>query len=83
MRRDPRGRLVLAGRASGLGAAVLRLRGDGRRDRSFGAGGLSAGRLPRTRPSALALRRDGDIVLAGTARIGRRDRLVLARLQGR
>ena len=83
MRRDARGRLVLAGRASGLGAAVLRLRATGRRDRSFGAGGMSAGLLPRTRPSALALRRDGDIVLAGTARIGRRDRLVLARLQGR
>jgi uncharacterized delta-60 repeat protein len=82
MRRDARGRVVLGGRASGLGAALLRLRANGRRDRSFGASGLAAGRLPRTRPAALALRRDGDIVLAGTARIGRRDQLVLARLQG-
>ena len=83
MRRDARGRLVLGGRASRLGAAVLRLRASGRRDRSFGQGGLMPGRLPRTRPAALALLRDGDIVLTGRARIGRRDRLVVARLQGR
>ena len=83
MQRDARGRLVLGGRVSGLGAAFLRLRADGHRDRSFGAGGLAAGRLPRTRPAALALRRDGDVMLAGKARIGRRDQLVVARLQGR
>ena len=83
MQRDVHGRLVLAGRAPGLGAALLRVRANGLRDRSFGAGGLAAGRLPRTRPAALALRRDGDVMLAGTARIGRRDRLVVACLQGR
>jgi uncharacterized delta-60 repeat protein len=83
MRRDARGRLVLAGRASGLGAAVLRLRGDGRRDRSFGAGGLFGGPLPRTRPAALALRGDAAVVIAGSARIGGRDNLAVARLRGR
>ncbi len=83
MRRDARGRLVLGGRATRLGAAVLRLRANGRRDRSFGRGGLMPGRLPRTRPAALALLRDGDIMVAGKARIDRHDQLVLARLQGR
>ena len=78
MRRDARGRLVLAGRVAGLGAALLRLRPDLHRDRSFGAGGLSAGHLPRTRPAALALRA-GSIVVAGSARIGGRSRLVVAR----
>jgi uncharacterized delta-60 repeat protein len=78
MRRDARGRLVLAGRAAELGAAVLRLRANLRLDRSFGAGGLSAGHLSRTRPAALALRA-GTIVLAGSARIGGRSRLVVAR----
>ena len=83
MRRDARGRLVLGGSAAGLGAAVLRLRGGGRRDRSFGAGGLSAGRLPRTRIAALALRGDGGVVFTGSARIGGRDHLAVARLRGR
>ena len=83
MRRDPRGRLVLGGRASGLGAAVLRLRANGHRDRSFGEGGLAAGDLPRTRPAGLALRRDGDVVLTGKARFERRDWLVVARIEGR
>jgi uncharacterized delta-60 repeat protein len=83
MRRDARGRLVLAGNAAGLGAAVLRLRGDGRRDRSFGAGGLSAGRLPRTVIAALALRGDGAVVFAGSARVDGRDNLAVARLHGR
>ena len=83
MRRDARGRLVLGGRAAGLGAAVLRLHANGRRDRSFGAGGLFAGALRRTRPAALALRRDGAVVLAGSARIGGRDRLAVVRLRGR
>ena len=83
MRLDARGRLILGGRATRLGAAVMRLRSGGRRDRSFGQGGLMPGRLPRTRPAALALLRDGDIVLTGKARIGRRDELVVARLQGR
>jgi uncharacterized delta-60 repeat protein len=83
MRRDARGRLVLGGSAAGLGAAVLRLRGGGRRDRSFGAGGLSAGRLPRTRIAALAVRGDGGVVFTGSARIGGRDRLAVARLRGR
>jgi len=83
MRRDARGRLVLGGSASGLGAAVLRLRGSGRRDRSFGAGGLSAGRLPRTKIAALALRGDGSVVFTGSARIGGRDSLAVARLRGR
>ena len=69
MRRDARGRLLLGGRASGLGAAVLRLRGDLRRDRSFGAGGLAGGRLPRTRIADLAARRDGAVVVTGSARI--------------
>jgi uncharacterized delta-60 repeat protein len=83
MRRDARGRLALGGRASRLGAAVLRLRADGRRDRSFGAGGLAGGRLPRTRIADLTLRRDGDVVFAGAARIEGRDRLAVARLKGR
>ena len=59
--RDARGRLVLAGRVAGLGAAVLRLRGDLHRDRSFGKAGLFAGSLPRTHPAAVALR-PGTIV---------------------
>jgi len=83
MRRDARGRLLLGGRASGLGAAVLRLRGNLRRDRSFGAGGLAGGRLPRTRPAALATRGDGSVVIAGSARIDGRDRMAVARLLGR
>jgi len=83
MRRDARGRLVLGGRASGLGAAVLRLHGGGRRDRSFGVGGLSAGRLPRTRVAALALRSDAAVTIAGSARLGGRDRMAVARLRGR
>jgi uncharacterized delta-60 repeat protein len=83
MRRDRRGRLVLGGRAAGLGAAVLRLRGDGRRDRSFGAGGLFSGRLPRTRIAALAPRSDAAVVIAGSARRGGRGRLAVARLRGR
>jgi uncharacterized delta-60 repeat protein len=83
MRRDARGRLLLGGSAAGLGAAVLRLRGGGRRDRSFGAGGLSAGRLPRTRIAALAVRSDGGVVFTGNARIGGRDHLAVARLRGR
>ena len=74
---------MLGGRASGLGAAVLRLRATGRRDRSFGDGGLSAGGLSRTRIAALALRRDGGIVVTGEARVGRRERLVVARVKGR
>jgi uncharacterized delta-60 repeat protein len=78
MARDGRGRLVLAGRVTGLGAAVLRLRANLRLDRSFGAGGLSAGRLPATRPAALALRQSA-IVLAGSARIRGHGRLVVAR----
>jgi uncharacterized delta-60 repeat protein len=82
MRRDARGRLVLGGVAPGLGAAVLRLRGDGRRDRSFGAGGLFAGPLTRTRIVALALRRDAAVVFAGSARIDGRGRLAVARLLG-
>ncbi len=82
MRRDASGRLVLTGRVSGLGAAVLRLRGNLHRDRSFGAGGLFAGPLPRTRPTALALR-PGMIVVAGSARIGGHGRLVAARLSSR
>ncbi len=82
MRRDASGRLVLTGRVSGLGAAVLRLRGNLHRDRSFGAGGLFAGPLPRTRPTALALR-PGMIVMAGSARIGGHGRLVAARLSSR
>ncbi|MEO8688258.1 MAG: hypothetical protein ABI611_08540, partial [Solirubrobacteraceae bacterium] len=73
----------LGGSATGLGAAVLRLRGDGRRDRAFGTGGLSAGRLPRTRIAALAVRRDGGVVFTGNARIGGRDNLAVARLRGR
>jgi len=83
MRRDARGRLVLGGNARELGAAVLRLRGGGRRDRSFGAGGLSAGRLPRTSIAALALRRDGAVAFTGSARIDGRDNLAVARLRGR
>jgi uncharacterized delta-60 repeat protein len=83
MRRDARGRLVLGGSASGLGAAVLRLRGGGRRDRSFGVGGLSAGRLPRTKIAALGVRGDGAVVFTGSARIGGRDNLAVARLRGR
>jgi uncharacterized delta-60 repeat protein len=83
MRRDARGRLVLGGSATGLGAAVLRLGRDGRRDRSFGRRGLSGGRLRRTRIAALALRRDGAVVLAGTARVDGRDNLAVARLLGR
>ncbi len=83
MRRDGRGRLVLGGVATGLGAAVLRLRGDGRRDRSFGAGGLFAGPLTRTRIAALALRRDAGVVFAGSARIDSRSHLAVARLLGR
>ena len=83
LRRDARGRLVLGGSAAGLGAAVLRLHGGGRRDRSFGAGGLSAGRLPRTTIAALAVRSDGGVVFTGSARIGGRDNLAVARLQGR
>ncbi len=83
MRRDTRRRLVLGGSAEGLGAAVLRLRGNARRDRSFGAGGLSAGRLPRTSPAALAVRGDGGVVLTGSARIDGRDNLAVARLRGR
>jgi uncharacterized delta-60 repeat protein len=83
MRRDARGRLLLGGRASRLGAAVLRLRGNLRRDRSFGAGGLAGGRLPRTRPAALATRGDGSVVIAGSARIDGRDRVAVARLLGR
>jgi uncharacterized delta-60 repeat protein len=83
MRRDARGRLVLGGRAGGLGAAVLRLRRDGRRDRSFGAGGLSAGRLPLTTIAALALRGDGAVAFTGCARIDGRDNLAVARLRGR
>lgn len=82
MRQDARGRLVLAGRVSGLGAAVLRLHGNLHRDRSFGAGGLFAGPLPRTHPAALALRPD-TIVMAGSARIGGHGRLVAARLRAR
>ncbi len=83
MRRDARGRLVLGGRGTGLGAVVLRLRGGGRRDRSFGAGGLSGGRLPRTRVAALAVRGDGAVVIAGSARIGGREHVAVARLRGR
>jgi hypothetical protein len=83
LRRGARGRLVLGGNVAGLGAAVLRLRGDGRRDRAFGAGGLSAGRLPRTKIAALAVRADGGVVFTGSARIGGRDNLVVARLRGR
>jgi uncharacterized delta-60 repeat protein len=82
MRRDARGRLVLAGRLGGVGAAVLRLHGNLRRDRSFGAGGLSAGHLLRTHPAAVAVR-PGTIVLAGSARIERRGRLVAARVRTR
>ncbi len=82
MRRDARGRLLLGGRASGLGAAVLRLRADLRRDRSFGAGGLAGGRLPRTRIAGLAARRDGAVVIAGSARIRGRDRAAVARFDG-
>jgi uncharacterized delta-60 repeat protein len=82
MRRDTRGRLVLGGSAAGLGAVALRLRGGGRRDRAFGAGGLSAGRLPRTRIAALALRRDGGVVFTGYARSGGRDHLAVTRLRG-
>jgi len=82
MRRDARGRLLLGGRASGLGAAVLRLRGSLRRDRSFGAGGLAGGRLPRTRIAGLAARRDGAVVIAGSARIRGRDRAAVARFDG-
>ena len=84
MRRDARGRLVLGRRATGLGAAVLRLRRDGRRDRSFGK--PRAVRRPgfrRTRIAALALRRDGAVVLSGTARVDGRDHLAVARLLGR
>jgi hypothetical protein len=82
MRRDARGRLVLGGFASGLGAAVLRLHGDGRRDRAFGAGGLFGGPLTRTRIAALALRRDAAVVFAGSARIDGRGHLAVARLLG-
>ena len=82
MRRDARGRLLLGGRASGVGAAVLRLRGDLRRDRSFGSGGLAGGRLPRTRIAGLAARRDGAVVIAGSARIRGRDRAAVARFDG-
>jgi uncharacterized delta-60 repeat protein len=82
MRRDARGRLLLGGRASGLGAAVLRLRGDLRRDRAFGAGGLAGGRLPRTRVSGLAAHRDGAVLIAGSARIRGRDRAAVARFDG-
>ena len=73
---------MLAGREAGLGAAVLRLHGNLHRDRSFGAGGLFAGPLPRTHPAALALRPD-TIVMAGSARIGGHGRLVAARLRAR
>ena len=82
--RDARGRLVLGGRASGLGAAVLRLRAQRpprplvRRRRAWPRAGCRAPGPPRS-----PLRRDGDVVLAGKARIGRRDQLVVARLQGR
>jgi len=82
MRRDGRGRILLGGVASALGAAVLRLRADGRRDRGFAAGGLFGGRLPRTAFAALALRRDAGVVAAGTARIGGRGYLAVARLRG-
>lgn len=79
MRRDEHGRIVLAGRVSGLGAAVLRLRGSLRRDRGFGSGGMVAPGLRRTRPAALAVR-PRTIVMAGSARVGGRGRLVAVRL---
>lgn len=78
MRRDSRSHVVLAVRVSGLGGGVLRLRSNLHHDVSFGAGGLAAGRLPRTRVAALALR-PRMIVLAGSARVGGHGRLVSAR----
>jgi uncharacterized delta-60 repeat protein len=83
MRRDRRGRLVLGGRSPSLGAVVLRLRSGGRRDRSFGAGGLFGGTMRRTAFAALALRSDARVVAAGTARIRGRGHLAVARLRGR
>ena len=83
MRRDARGRLVLGGArpasappSCGCAATVAATAPSAR-------GGLFAGRLPRTRIAALALRRDGAVVFTGTARVDGRDHLAVARLRGR
>jgi len=75
MARDSRGRLVLAERVSGHGGALLRLRSNLRRDRSFSTRGLG-----HIRPAALALR-GGTTVLAGTTQVKGRDRIAVARVR--
>ena len=64
---DRRNRIVLTGTARGE-ATVLRLRPDGRRDRSFGRNGVARTRLPFL-PTGVSEPRGGRIVLAG-ARAG-------------
>lgn len=92
------GRLVVGGRSASPSAAVLRLRANGRRDRSFGANGAvvraigrpPAGRRTYSAVNALAVQRGGGVLTAGTvaddnALPGRRTGrrfLVLARLRG-
>ena len=63
---DRRNRIVLTGTPLGGGSAlVLRLRPDGRRDRSFGRNGIARTRLPFL-PTDVSEPRGGRIVLAGT-----------------
>ncbi len=47
MVRDPHGRILLAGTGPAPGGLVVRLRASGRRDRTFGNGGLTYPRLGR------------------------------------
>jgi len=98
MARARDGRLVVGGRSASPAAAVVRLRGNGRRDTSFGTGGAvvraigrpPAGRRTYSTVNALVVQRGGGVLTAGAVADdnvlpGRRTGrrfLVLARLRG-
>lgn len=86
---QPDGKIVVAGTApsdaggGGGGILVDRFNADGSRDGSFGAGGAAAILLARLggRANAVAIQRDGKIVVAGSVLGGDgQDRMALARL---
>jgi uncharacterized delta-60 repeat protein len=92
------GRLIVGGRSASPSAAVVRLRANGKRDRSFGSSGAvvraigspPAGRRTYSAVNAVAIQRGGGVLTAGTVaddnvlpgRSTGRRFLVLARLRG-
>ncbi len=84
----PRGRVLAVAvvrRSGGLAhVIVVRLKADGRRDRSFGHRGLASvsRKGPSLSPYAIAVERDGDVLVGGETYRGKSDDRFLLRLHG-